>query len=398
MTQIWDVAVVGLGLFGSAAVRHLARAGAAVVGIGPGEPEVVETHDGVFASHYDSGRITRRIDPDPVWETLARRAIAEYPTIADDGGVDFHRPVGLLWVDQESKGAEAWSSRAESGEIDGKPAKFAERSGEFPYLAFPGDAWCAFEPGPAGHIDPRRMLTAQLAASRKAGATLLDDAVTARTESGGRHHVETSMFGTVVARNVVVATGAYTGRDHLLPRPLPTRVKTETIVLARLPRGAAEEFSGMPSVIFMIRDPDLEDIYVVPPVLYPDGHWYLKMGANTSADEFLGDASQIAHWMRAGDTSRQAAALTRAIRDMVPAGGFDAFIPKRCLITYTPGGRPYVDRVGPGLYVAAAGNGVGAKSSDAVGALVAGLVQAGEWVDDLPSDIFAVPASENAKT
>lgn len=398
MTRIWDVAVVGLGLFGSAAVRHLANAGAVVIGIGPGEPGVAETHEGVFASHYDSGRITRRIDPDPVWETLARRAIAEYPTIAEDGGVDFHRPAGLLWLDHESEGTDAWRSRAESGEIDGKPARFAERAGEFPYLAFPEDVWCAFEPAPAGHIDPRRMLSAQLNAARKAGATLLDDVVTERSESGGRHHVQTMGSGTVVARNLVVATGAYTGHNPLLPGSVPTRVKTETIVLARLPHDAVEELSEMPSVIYLIRDPDLEDIYVVPPVLYPDGHWYLKMGANTSADTLVGDTSQIAQWMRAGDTSRQAAALTRAIRDMVPHGKFDAFMPKRCLITYTPSGRPYVDRVGPGVYVAAAGNGVGAKSSDAVGALVAGLVRAGEWVDDLPSDIFAVPAGENAKT
>jgi len=54
--------VVGLGLVGSAALRYLSAAGHRCVGIGPPEPVDWSRHDGVFASHYDSGRITRRLD------------------------------------------------------------------------------------------------------------------------------------------------------------------------------------------------------------------------------------------------------------------------------------------------------------------------------------------------
>ena len=36
-----------------------------------GEPADFASHDGVFSSHYDSGRITRVLDPQLVWAQLA---------------------------------------------------------------------------------------------------------------------------------------------------------------------------------------------------------------------------------------------------------------------------------------------------------------------------------------
>ncbi|HQF96541.1 MAG TPA: hypothetical protein PLS46_20405, partial [Microthrixaceae bacterium] len=60
--QHYDVAVVGLGLIGSGALRALTDAGRRCVGVGPGEPADWSNHPGVFASHYDSGRITRHLD------------------------------------------------------------------------------------------------------------------------------------------------------------------------------------------------------------------------------------------------------------------------------------------------------------------------------------------------
>ena len=53
------IAIIGRGLIGSAAARHLAEAGHEVVLIGPGEPANYASHPGVFGSHYDEGRITR---------------------------------------------------------------------------------------------------------------------------------------------------------------------------------------------------------------------------------------------------------------------------------------------------------------------------------------------------
>ncbi len=54
-SQSARVAVIGKGLIGSAAARHLARQTAGVVLIGPDEPAVRADHRDVFGSHYDEG-------------------------------------------------------------------------------------------------------------------------------------------------------------------------------------------------------------------------------------------------------------------------------------------------------------------------------------------------------
>ncbi|RVH97017.1 FAD-dependent oxidoreductase, partial [Sinorhizobium meliloti] len=96
MSESVDFVIIGKGMMGAAAARHLARAGAGVALIGPDEPEDWANHGGVFASHYDNARITRTIDDDPVWARLARRSIDRYPEIALESGVEFYFPVGCL--------------------------------------------------------------------------------------------------------------------------------------------------------------------------------------------------------------------------------------------------------------------------------------------------------------
>ena len=88
--------VVGAGLMGSAAARHLAKMGAKVALVGPGEPVDKGSHQGVFASHYDAARITRKIDTRPNWGRFSQASISRYREIEDLGGVRFFHPVGAV--------------------------------------------------------------------------------------------------------------------------------------------------------------------------------------------------------------------------------------------------------------------------------------------------------------
>ena len=56
MPELFEIAVIGRGLIGSAAARHLAEAGHRVVLIGPDEPVDRRTSPGPFCSHPDEGR------------------------------------------------------------------------------------------------------------------------------------------------------------------------------------------------------------------------------------------------------------------------------------------------------------------------------------------------------
>ena len=67
MPESFDTIVIGKGMMGSAAARHLALSGARVALIGPDEPADKTSHTGVFASHYDEGRITRALDTNVDW-------------------------------------------------------------------------------------------------------------------------------------------------------------------------------------------------------------------------------------------------------------------------------------------------------------------------------------------
>ena len=88
--------VVGRGMMGAAAARHLANQTDGIAVIGPDEPEDRASHQGVFGSHYDEGRIARTIDPDTDWARLANRSISRYADIERDSGIQFYAPVGCL--------------------------------------------------------------------------------------------------------------------------------------------------------------------------------------------------------------------------------------------------------------------------------------------------------------
>ena len=60
MTESFDFIVVGKGMMGAAAARHLALSGARVALIGPDEPTDWANHTGAFSSHYDNARIGNR--------------------------------------------------------------------------------------------------------------------------------------------------------------------------------------------------------------------------------------------------------------------------------------------------------------------------------------------------
>ena len=97
MTDI-DIIVVGRGLIGSATARQLAKAGASVVMIGPGEPGDYHEHNGVFGSHYDSGRIVRILDPDPYYAQISKSSIEQYRLLENKTGTIFFHEVGYLSV------------------------------------------------------------------------------------------------------------------------------------------------------------------------------------------------------------------------------------------------------------------------------------------------------------
>lgn len=390
----FDLAVVGLGLIGSGAIRHAALSfEGPVIGIGPGEPTDWAAHTGPFASHYDSGRITRRLDAKREWAILASRAIEQYPVIEESSGISFHRPAGLLFVRNDETGIANQQAVASELNIPITVEPSEQRRASLPQLHFPGGYTTLREPAPAGHIDPRKMTVAQLAAARLAGATVTHDVVTSIEPVDGAFQLVLSEGDEpIVADRVLVTAGAY-GNSLLNDVQLAAAVRPEAIVKGEVSEATATSLD-IPSFIYLLDNEYFDDVYVVPPTQYPDGRWYVKIGGSRSGAVAINDTEQMAVWMQGSDPNNHADDQIEPMREVLtavlPDVDFLSWSAKPCLITDTASDLPFVDVIAPGLTVAFGGNGHAAKSSDALGALAATLALEGTWTDpDLEASAFS---------
>ncbi len=394
MTTRCDLAVVGLGLVGAAALRHASAAGLNCVGVGPGEPANWPSHQGVFASHYDSGRITRRLDKQREWAVLADRAIAAYAGIEAASGISFHRPVGVVMAEVDATRLAATLAVAESLGVTFERREPGEPLGD-DRLALPADATVLLEPAPGGFIDPRRMLAAQLAVARHNGADLLGEQVLGiESRSTGGWRVHTTDGVAVEAGQVVIATGPHADELAGLPRRPLVHVLAETVVLARVSGAELRRLTGLPSII--VDDPTRDHLYIVPPTDYPDGHFYVKLGATRRTERVLSPPERR-QWMGGSTHQADLEWLRGLLLDVLPGLEADAWLTKPCLIPETPTKLPYVEIVEPGCVMAVGSNGYAAKSADAIGALAVGLVINGTWTDaDLGPQSFRLISDDAA--
>lgn len=369
----YDVLVIGKGLIGSAAARYLAESGLRVAVIGPDEPADVAAHEGVFASHYDEGRITHTRARDALWSALSVRSIDRYEGLREASGVAFHHPVGCLSVRPAARAGPA-----------GVPLRQA-----FPHLSFP-DGWSGnLERGAAGYVNPRAMLHAQLRVAASHGAEPYRDLVVATGIEDGKVVAAAASGRRYRAQRVLVATGAFANGFDVLPRKLALRVKTEFVLLARVPDAEVARLESMPALVYELEAPALSGIYLLPPIRYPDGHHYLKMGCDTRADRNLASVEAMCAWMRGGDSDCLKDDLRAAMLEILPGLRASSFQTKRCLVTYTTHGKPYIGRVAERVFVATGGNGCSAKCADALGEIAASFTATGAWQDPLAERCFA---------
>ncbi len=406
---MFDTLIIGGGLIGAAAARYLAQSGRRIAVLAPTEPTDYASHDGVFASHYDQGRITRLVDPDPAWAELARRSIAQYPAIERASGVRFHHAAGCLRLsadpDQpdDTLAQSLAAGRAQGAQIEqlAQP-QLGER---FPFFDFPASSAAVWETADAGYVNPRELVRAQLAVAQQQGAAIIRaEATVLRPGSGGL--VAETTAGEVQAERLLLSGGGFT--NGLLPAlglpALDLRPRLISVLLARLDEHEAQRLAAMPSIIYRTQGyAGLHSIYALPPIRYPDGHRYVKIGATLAAPRWAASVDEVKRWFRrevdAEQLSQQRDLARRVLCDMLPGlrvsprqanGGRadDGWRVKPCVVTYTAHGRPYVDQIDEHVFVATGGCGAAAKSSDAIGAAAAGMVAGERWSLDVEREDF----------
>lgn len=380
-----DVVVVGRGMFGAAAARHLTERGLAVIAIGPGAhdidhiPASVASHE-VFSSHNDEARLTRLQDRDERWAPVTAQAIGDYQALEDASGIEFHYDVGCLIASRpggDGRSADPIAHMRELGVaheyFDPGDRTWKDR---WPHVDFPATHAVAFEPAPAGYIRPKRLIAAQETLTRRNGGTLLTDTVTGvhRVGAGARFEVVTAGGRRIQSSKVVLAAGAFTNFNGLIDTPIDLELKTEVIVLGEVTAADAEALAGYPTVKYLNDGDDIDAIYMTPPLQYPDGRICIKMGANIRLDTNPTDLATVQRWFQTSTDADYLELLQPPLQALWPNVEFRSVRTKPCIITYTPDRFPVIAEAFPGLVVATAGNGGGAKGSDAWGAMAADLI------------------------
>lgn len=363
------IAVVGRGMIGSAAARHLARSGEDVILIGPDEPARKSDHPGVFGSHYDEGRITRAMDASPFWSEVSRASIARYAEIASESGISFFTETGSLMVGPQDSAfvARAGAVRAAAG-IAAEVLDDDALAARFPWFRFAPGHTGFHEARGAGHISPRKLVEAQCAAAARHGARVVRDLVVAVEQHDAGVTIVTDRQH-IKADQVLIAAGGFT--NMLVFPTLPLRIFARTVAYFEVDAEEVGRLAAMPTLI--VRTPDGQDPYLLPPIRYPDGRIYLKLGGER-ADIILPDAAAARDWFQSGGSPHVAAELEADIRARMPDLAIKSVHHQPCILTYTAADQPLIDRLSDRACVAVGGCGRGAKCSDELGRLAAQTV------------------------
>jgi len=359
-----EFAVIGRGLWGTAAAMYLAQAGCSVALIGPSEPADKMDANGPFASHYDAGRITRSIDRKVFWARAAARSIARHDRLIAETGLDFYWPCGgMIAFDNAPDFAEA---RAIA-----KAERFAHETysdttlpDRFGMFSFAQDTHALWDPT-GGTINPRLMRQAHEIMAVRAGARIVDD-VAERLNGAS----VTLRSGTRIdAGHVLVATGGYAGISDLLPAQPEMQTFARTVFFAEVDEDQAARLSGMPSLIW--RPPHHHDyLYLLPPLRYPDGRLLIKIGGDPE-DKLLSSESEATAWFQGSGDPDVAAFLEAALVRLMPELAIKSSHAEPCLLAYSSTGHPLIGQINDELTLATACCGAGAKSADELGRLAA---------------------------
>lgn len=365
-----DLIVIGAGPIGSGAARHASAQGRSVTVIAPQETD--RQHHLVWSSHYDQGRLTHRSARNKTLAHWANQAIGEYREIEAQSGISFYQPCGTLTLSASSSGFSYLQQRRElEQELNFSYEEFTPDvlSDRFPMISRNLPYSGLYDGPPSGMINPRLYVAAQLACATQLGATRINDVVTHVTPASNHIEVSTHTGAQYQAHHVIIAAGAYSGLCGLLPTPITHTIKSESVTLGEVDAETAIRLHNMPSMMVDCNSPIIADAYLTPPVEYPDGKWYIKLGSNSIHDLFFESHTDLKNWIRHGDMAATHLAQIALLKQLFADIDWKSFKSLPCVITRTPTGVPEIRRVHPRITAVVGCNGSLAKSGGIVGAL-----------------------------
>lgn len=377
MTTQFDVAVVGLGAMGAAAVAHLAARGIKVIGIEAAHPVHAQG-----SSHGDSRMIRLGYFEDPSYVPLLRRAYANWRAMEERLREKVLTITGVLQIGRpDSKivmGAQA------SSQLHGLACEVFDREEalkRFPAFALDADEIAVLDPE-GGFLRPEAAVLGYLRLAVADGAVLrFGEKVTVIDPGGDGVEIVTDTTR-YRAGKVVVATGPWIA--GLVPQLRGRAVPIRQVVAWYQPRdGFAAALGRMPA---FIRDDGDAGTFFGFPMIGPDG---LKVGRHAHFGEEI-DPDLPNPPVNDADRAMLDDFITRRI----PAVAAPHANAVTCRYTMLPSEDFLLDLSpsDPRIVVASPCSGHGFKFASVVGEILADLALEGGT--RLPVDAFSFAAME----
>lgn len=400
MQNIFDFTVIGAGMFGSAAAKYLSRTQKNVALIGPEEPinKKESSLSLSFGAHYDEARITRRLGWDEIWSGTDSRSLNRFREIEKESGISFFYEQGSLIMLPNTIVSRTESILRQCQATDISVERMTEESikHRWPYLKVPslvGYVEGLYEEQMAGYLNPRRLVLAQLTIFKRMGGTLIRGTVIRVEKDKLSDLWQLSMMqngeiSKIYTKKLLVAAGAFINHNNILPYgyKLELDAFTEPNLLFEISEETAKYLQKMPTIITV----DPEDtgnnnmsIYMLPPIKYPDGKWYIRIGPGMQPIiKQLDTLDQMRQWcIEQTITKQQHDFLIKMQKMLMPEIKFKSIREACCIIEKTPSHYPYIGQIDEdsSLNVVAGGNGHGARGSDEIGRLAANIMLGNKW-------------------
>lgn len=374
-------------MVGSATALHLADAGVDV--------RVLCSGSSLPSSSNDASRLIGPRDPS------ADASVLGFRELELRSGVPFWHDAGLLEVEP----------RSSRGDDLTCPGKLFRRAGQLlsfqEFFVRGGFAVELTEQG-RGWMDPRGFCRASRAVAEQGGAIWHHDRAVHVKGTQGAFVVSTHGGAQLHAEAVVLALGAFASLSPGLVEacgatPLTATMWGKTLYHARISKTSAESLAPMPPILVWptegVPKPTVSYegskagsyFYVFPPVLYEDGHHYLKIGhspydpvistlGGEDGPEVAPTAEQVAAWFAGADADAstrlgqevvQITAKSAEFFERVLGKTFDADweggYATNCVTAKTKTGKRLLDQIAPGLWHQTGCNGAGAAAALAWG-------------------------------
>jgi len=194
----------------------------------------------------------------------------------------------------------------------------------------------------------------------------------------------------IYGKKVVLATGAFSNFYNLLPNKINATPVKQTIVLMELGTSDIQRLSGMPSIIFKGQS-QLDFCYILPPILYPDGKYYLKIGHGGAFEDPLHSFDQVQSWYHGNGSTEAVNKLLSLVSEIVPGIKPVSTKVDVCALYTTSTGHLFIGMVSNQLGLVTGGNGYAAKSSDEIGRVAANMIiSEQQWDYHIPANEFRI--------